>query len=200
MSKAIPKVDLKGLYIEDVIQDGSFTGVVPIYAQPEPKEAPELREDEEIEDEPDAPEDPEQPREIVGYLVGTPLPTGLYHPRFDLAAWEAYQDAVLEAQSDYADELHDWQEQWVEGEEQGEQPIYKTPTMPDNLWLEGLTPEEIAKLTKPSEATELDRIGAELVLRELETLDLRNQNEALGGQIVGLELRLLTLEGGAANV
>jgi hypothetical protein len=52
----------------------------------------------------------------------------------------------------------------------------------------------------PPAPSELDRIGAELVLRELETLDLRNQNEALGGQIVGLELRLLTLEGGAANV
>ncbi|MEC0167849.1 hypothetical protein [Paenibacillus graminis] len=47
---------------------------------------------------------------------------------------------------------------------------------------------------------EIDRLGAELVLRELEALDLRSQNEALGGQIVGLELRLLTLEGGAANV
>ncbi|WP_313636730.1 hypothetical protein [Paenibacillus sp.] len=52
----------------------------------------------------------------------------------------------------------------------------------------------------PPELSEIDRIGAELVLRELETLDLRSQNEALGGQIVGLELRLLTLEGGAANV
>ncbi|MEK5418212.1 hypothetical protein [Paenibacillus sp. FSL L8-0708] len=201
MNKAIPKVDLKGFYIEDVEPDDSFTGAVPIYAQPEPEEAPELPEDEEeIEDEPDTPEEPEQPREIIGYLVGIPLPTGLYHPRFDLLVWNAYQDAVLEAQSDYADELHDWREQWAEGEEQGPEPVYTPPAQPDNLWIEGLTPEEIAELTKPSEATELDRIGAELVLRELETLDLRNQNEALGGQIVGLELRLLTLEGGAANV
>jgi hypothetical protein len=55
-----------------------------------------------------------------------------------------------------------------------------------------------AEANTPPELTEMDRIGAELVLRELETLDLRSQNEALGGQIVGLELRLLTLEGGAA--
>jgi hypothetical protein len=200
MNKAVPKVDLKGLYIEDVIQDDSFSGVVPIYAQPEPEEAPDLPEDRKIEDEADVSEEPEQPREIIGYLAGIPLPTGLYHPRFDLVTWDAYQDAVLEAQSDYVDSMHDWRESYAEGEEQGEQPVYTPPTIPDNLWVEGLTPEEIAELTKPSAATELDRIGAELVLRELETLDLRNQNEALGGQIVGLELRLLTLEGGAANV
>ncbi|OME22217.1 hypothetical protein BSK63_31240 [Paenibacillus odorifer] len=124
----------------------------------------------------------------------------MYHPRFDLFTWNAYQDAVLEAQSDYVYAMQDWRERWAEGEEQGPEPVYTPPAQPDNLWVEGLTPEEIAELTKPSAATELDRIGAELVLRELETLDLRNQNEALGGQIVGLELRLLTLEGGAANV
>ncbi|MEK3836440.1 XkdW family protein [Paenibacillus sp. FSL R7-0128] len=55
-----------------------------------------------------------------------------------------------------------------------------------------------AEANTPPVLTELDRIGAELVQRELEALDLRAQNEALGGQIVGLELRLLTLEGGAA--
>ncbi|AWB45268.1 hypothetical protein DCC85_14235 [Paenibacillus sp. CAA11] len=78
-------------------------------------------------------------------------------------------------------------------------------------------------LPQPSE---LDRMGAEIVARELEALELRQQNEilgqqivqreleatdlkaqneALGGQIVGLELRVLTLEttkteGDTANV
>lgn len=155
MSKAVPTIGLDGLYIEDIIQDDSLTGVVPIYAQPEPEEAPALPEDEEIKDEPDVSEEPEQPREIIGYLAGIPLPTGLYHPRFDLLAWDAYQDAVLEAQSDYADELHDWRESHTEGEEQDEQPIYTPPTIPDNLWKEGLTPEVIAELTKPGSSQKL---------------------------------------------
>jgi hypothetical protein len=86
MSKAVPTIGLDGLYIEDVIQDDSFSGVVPIYTQPEPEEAPDLPEDSEIEDEADVSEEPEQPREIIGYLAGIPLPTGLYHPRFDLLA------------------------------------------------------------------------------------------------------------------
>ncbi|MEK3658179.1 hypothetical protein NSQ29_01290 [Paenibacillus sp. FSL F4-0236] len=178
MSKAVPTIGLDGLYIEDVIQDDSFTGVVPFYAQPEPEEAPELPEDEEIiEVEPEEPE-PEQPREIIGYLVGIPLPTGLYHPRFDLVAWNAYQDAVLEAQSDYADELHDWREQWVEGEEQGPEPVYTPPAQPDNLWVEGLTPEEIAELTKPGEQTEVEKLKLEneALKKLIEDKDRENKN------------------------
>ncbi|MEK4451650.1 hypothetical protein [Paenibacillus sp. FSL L8-0506] len=178
MSKAVPKVDLNGLYIEDAIQDDSFTGVVPIYAQPEPEKAPELPEDEEIEDELDVSEEPEQPRELIGYLVGIPLPTGLYHPRFDLVAWDAYQDAVLEAQSDYADELHDWREQWAEGVEQGTEPVYAPPAQPDNLWVEGLTPEEIAELTKPGEHTEVEKLKFEneALKKLIEDKDRENKN------------------------
>ncbi|OME55113.1 hypothetical protein [Paenibacillus odorifer] len=179
MSKATPKVDLNGLYIEDEIQDDSFSGVVPIYAQPEPEEAPELLEDEEIEDEePDVPKEPEQPREIIGYLVGITLPNGLYHPRFDLLAWDAYQDAVLEAQSDYADELHDWREQWAEGVEQGPEPVYAPPSQPDNLWIEGLTPEEIAELTKPGEQTEVEKLKFEneALKKLIEDKDRENKN------------------------
>ncbi|MEK5415077.1 hypothetical protein [Paenibacillus sp. FSL L8-0708] len=178
MRKAVSKVDLNGLYIEDVEPDDSLIGVVPIYAQPVQEEAPELPGDEEIEDEPDTPEEPEQPREIIGYLVGVPMPTGLYHPRFDLLAWEAYQDAVLEAQSDYADELHDWRESYAEGEEQGEQPIYMPPMMPDNLWVEGLTPEEIAELTKPGDQTELEQLRAENTELKLALTELAEAQEA----------------------
>ncbi|WP_342479514.1 hypothetical protein [Paenibacillus sp. FSL F4-0097] len=178
MSKAVPKVDLKGLYIEDVLEDDSFIGVVPIYAQPEPEEAPDLPEDSEIEDEADVSEEPEQPREIIGYLVGIPLPTGLYHPRFDLVTWDAYQDAVLEAQSDYADELHDWREQWAEGVEQGPEPVYTPPAQPDNLWIEGLTPEEIAELTKPGDQTELEQLRAENTELKLALTELAEAQEA----------------------
>ncbi|WP_339248255.1 hypothetical protein NST58_13125 [Paenibacillus sp. FSL R10-2796] len=178
MRKAVPKVDLNGLYIEDVEPDDSLIGVVPIYAQPVQEEAPELPGDEEIEDEPDALEEPEQPREIIGYLVGIPLPTGLYHPRFDLLTWDAYQDAVLEAQSDYADELHDWRERWAEGEEQGPVPVYTPPTQPDNLWIEGLTPEEIAELTKPGEQTEVEKLKLEneALKKLIEDKDRENKN------------------------
>jgi hypothetical protein len=178
MSKAVPTIGLDGLYIEDVIQDDSFSGVVPIYTQPEPEEAPDLPEDSEIEDEADVSEEPEQPREIIGYLAGIPLPTGLYHPRFDLLAWDAYQDAVLEAQSDYADELHDWREQWAEGVEQGPEPVYAPPAQPDNLWIEGLTPEEIADRTKPTELTELEQLRAENTELKLALTELAEAQEA----------------------
>ncbi|MEK3867015.1 hypothetical protein MHH60_26445 [Paenibacillus sp. FSL H7-0716] len=176
--KLVPRTELEGQYIDDVSVDDSFTGVVPIYAQPEPEKVPELPEDEEIKYEPDVPEEPEQPREIIGYLVGIPLPTGLYHPKFDLLAWDAYQDAVLEAQSDYVDAMHDWQESYAEGVEQGEQPIYTLPTIPDNLWVEGLTPEEIAELTKPGEQTEVEKLKFEneALKKLIEDKDRENKN------------------------
>ncbi|OMD21344.1 hypothetical protein BJP48_30200 [Paenibacillus odorifer] len=178
MSKAVPTIGLDGLYIEDVIQDDSFSGVVSIYAQTEPEEAPDLPEDREIEDEADVSEEPEQPREIIGYLVGITLPNGLYHPKFDLLAWDAYQDAVLEAQSDYADELHDWREQWAEGEKQGPEPVYTPPVQPDNLWVEGLTPEVIAELTKPGEQTEVEKLKFEneALKKLIEDKDRENKN------------------------
>ncbi|OMD87832.1 MULTISPECIES: hypothetical protein [Paenibacillus] len=176
--KLIPRTELDGQYIDDVSVDDSFTGVVPIYAQPEPEEAPDLPEDREIEDEADVSKEPEQPREIIGYLVGITLPNGLYHPRFDLLAWDAYQDAVLEAQSDYADELHDWRERWAEGEEQGPEPVYTPPAQPDNLWIEGLTPEEIAELTKPGDQTELEQLRAENTELKLALTELAEAQEA----------------------
>ncbi|ETT37949.1 hypothetical protein C169_13844 [Paenibacillus sp. FSL R5-808] len=74
-------------------------------------------------------------------------------------------------------------------------PVLESTPQP-TLWIEGLTPEEIEELTKPQpqEANEVDRLGSEMVTRELEALELRQQNEAQGAQIVGLELRLLSLE------
>lgn len=176
--KAVPKVNKDGLYIEDALVDDAFSGVVPFYA---PLPVPEPTESGEPPEQPEDDEDPE--REIAGYIVGVPVVPGLYLPRFDLAAWEAREEA--------------------------------TPVNPADFWHEGLTPEEIEDLHKPAEPSELDRIGAELVARELEALefrqqnevlgeqivqreleaaDLKAQNEALGGQIVGLELHVLTLE------
>ena len=53
--------------------------------------------------------------------------------------------------------------------------------------------EELTK-PQPVEPNEVDRLGTEMVARELEAMELRQQNEAQGAQIVGLELRLLSLE------
>ncbi|WP_342409819.1 hypothetical protein [Paenibacillus sp. FSL R10-2778] len=168
MRKAVSKVDLNGLYIEDVEPDDSLIGVVPIYAQPEPEpeEAPELPGDVD----PELPEEdtepaPEPEREIIGYIVGIPLPTGLYHPRFDLATWVAYQVQLDEYQAAY--------NEWYfsqEVEPVKEAPI--PPLQPDNLWNEGLTPEEIAELTKPGELSEIELLKKENML-------LKAQNNAI---------------------
>lgn len=171
--KAVPKVNSDGLYIEDVLVDDAFSGVVPFYAgSKQPELNPEI----------DLPETMEaeegQSPEIAGYIVGVPVPAGLFLPRFDLAAWEAYQEALKD----------------------GSQAKF-----PD-LWAEGLSQEEIDELTKPQpmNPSEMDKIGEQLVQRELEALELKQQNEALGGQIVGLELRVLSMEtqpkGDGANV
>lgn len=60
--KAIPKVDADGLYIEDVIQDESFVGVVPVYES-----------------------DKENKPTIVGYFIADPpIAEGLYLPKWDM--------------------------------------------------------------------------------------------------------------------
>lgn len=150
--KAVPKVNTDGLYIEDTIMDDAFSGVVPFYDDPVNEKAENTH--------------------SSGFTVGIPVPPGLFHPRFDLAAWEARNVDDMLAPSTY--------------------------------WKEGLTPEQIAELTqpRPQEPSEIDRIGAELVERELEVLELKLQNEALGAQIVSLELRVLDIEnqGGETNV
>ncbi|NUU73851.1 hypothetical protein [Paenibacillus xylanilyticus] len=183
--KAVPKVNTDGLYMEDELVDDAFSGVVPFYAEPEPV----AFDAEEIERPMDMEEEEKAEPEIAGYIVSFPVPSGLFLPRFDLAAWEVYQDAV------------------------GIDPEEKFP----DLWAEGLSQEEIDELTKPRpvEPSEMDKIGEQLVQRELEALelkqqneilgeqivmrelesaDLKAQNEALGAQIVGIELRLLTIE------
>ncbi|MGV2805178.1 hypothetical protein GNF85_16315, partial [Clostridium perfringens] len=118
---------------------------------------------------------------------------GLYRPRFDLAAWEAYQDAESSAKDAFKSEYDQWSA--LPEEERGEPPIYQAPMQP-TFWIEGLTPEEIEELTRPQpqEPNEMDRLGSEIGARELEALELHQQNEAQGAQIVGLELRLLSLE------
>ncbi|MEC4566784.1 hypothetical protein L8C07_12580 [Paenibacillus sp. CMAA1739] len=131
--KLVPKVNTDGLYLEDELVDDAFSGVVPFYAESVGEQGDIV-----------APEKPE----LVGYTVGVPITTpGLYKPKFDFAAWKAYESAVYEAQEAYISALDDWQ---AKGRVAEEQPVYIAPKQPDNLWTEGLTPKEIAELTKPA--------------------------------------------------
>lgn len=159
--KAVPKVNTDGLYLEDELVDDAFSGVVPFYAEPEP-----VVFDPDQAQQPEAPEDEEEvEQEIAGYLVGVPVPSGLFHPRFDLAAWEAYQDTV----QDVAQE-----------------------TFPD-LWVEGLSQEEIDELTKPQpdEPSELDLLKQRLAESEAENKRLAEESNA--NQLALMELHMLVL-------
>lgn len=190
--KAVPKVNLDGFYIEDTLVDATFSGVVPFYLEQEYGF---------LNNELDQENTRSTESEISGYIVGIPVIPGLFLPRFDIKAWDDYQDAIKKAEEAYREVYSDWSTK--PEDKRGEPPKASNPIQP-TLWKEGLSPEEIEELTKPipQEPTELDRIGAELVARELEALELKHQNEALGAQIVGLELRLLSVEnqGGTTNV
>ncbi|OIB00203.1 hypothetical protein AK95_23885 [Paenibacillus sp. LC231] len=190
--KAVPKVNKEGLYLEDTLVDDTFSGVVPFYSYMEQGIPNVLTTTENVtQPEGESPNDPES--NISGYIIGIPVPPGLFRPRFDLAAWNAYESAVSAAQNSYHEAHAKWQA--LPDEQRGDMPVQVSPPQPA-LWIEGLTPEEIEELTKPQpvEPNEMDRLGTEMVARELQALELRQQNEAQGAQIVGLELRLLSLE------
>jgi hypothetical protein len=160
--KAVPKVNTAGLYLEDVLVDGAFYGIVPFYAEPEPP----------IFD-PDAIEQPMKPGEdeeeaepnIAGYIVGVPVPTGLFHPRFHLEAWEAYQKASV-------------------ADPKADQPV---------LWAEGLSQEEIDELTKPQpeEPSELDLLKQRLAEAETRNEQLAEENTL--NQVALMELHAMIL-------
>ncbi|MBQ4899365.1 hypothetical protein KB559_11005 [Paenibacillus sp. Marseille-P2973] len=175
--KAVPKVNVDGLYIEDVITDDTFTGVVPFYADT-PATGPDLSPEIDAEE---AEEQAEEEWEPAGYIVGAPVPAGLYLPRFDLAGWQSYQDAIAAANDDYQAAYADWSSQ--PEDERGEPPVYSAPAQPE-LWSEGLTPQEIKALHPPKEPTEL-----ELLKEEVADLRLQNnqQQEAIDNAATGLE-------------
>ncbi|MDY8046596.1 hypothetical protein UY416_09845 [Paenibacillus polymyxa] len=166
--KVVPEVNIDGLYIEVVEVDDSFSGVVPFYAQPDNDQ------DEETE--------PRKP-ELKGYTVGVPITTpGLYKPRFDLVAWKAYDSAVYEAQEAYISALDDWQ---AKGRAEGEQPVYVAPKQPDNLWTEGLTPEQIAELTKQPEPQ--PKLREELTNTQVAMADMYEQMLAMQAELKALK-------------
>lgn len=190
--KAVPKVNIDGLYLEDTLVDDTFSGVVPFYSNMKQGITDVLTTTENV-TQPES-ESPNQfEHSISGYTIGIPVTPGLFRPRFDLATWNAYESAVSAAQDSFQESLSEWQA--LMEEERGDMPVLETPPQPA-LWIEGLTQEEIEELTRPQpqEPNEVDRLGSEMVAREIEVLELRQQNEAQGAQIVGLELRLLSLE------
>ncbi|WP_196427147.1 hypothetical protein [Paenibacillus woosongensis] len=219
--KAVPKVGLDGLYIEDVLVDDAFSGVVPFYAIPPESDASGVDvQSEEVEPEP------------AGYIVGVPVPPGLFRPHFDLAAWEAYQDAVTAAEEEYQAANTEWGA--LPEEKRGKPPIYTAPEQPE-LWGEGLTLEEIEALHPPQEPSEMEllsnhvaklilqntqqqetientgaeladlkssseeqrqtvnTLGTEQIKQDLSTLDLKQQNAVLGAELVKKDISILDL-------
>lgn len=168
--KAVPKVNTDGLYLEDTLVDDAFSGVVPFYADslaPEPELPPET--------DTEAEEHPEKEPQPAGYIVGTPVTAGLYLPRFDLAAWEAYQDEIAAAQAVYQADYAEWAA--TPEEERGDAPTYTAPEPPE-LWIEGMTQEEIEALHPPAEPTEIELLQSAVG-------DLRSQNEQMQAAIEG---------------
>ncbi|ODA08477.1 hypothetical protein [Paenibacillus polymyxa] len=165
--KSAAKVNTNGLYLEEALVDDAFSGVVPFYVQPD---------DQDEDTEPTTPE-------LVGYTVGVPITTsGLYKPKFDLAAWKAYESAVYEAQEAYIAALNDWQ---AKGKNDGEQPVYVAPKQPDNLWIESLTPEEIAELTRQPEPQ--PKLREELTNTQIAMADMYEQMLSVQAELAALK-------------
>lgn len=158
--KAVPKVNIDGLFLEDELVDDAFSGVVPFYAEPEP-----IVFDPEASEQPAVPAEKAVP-EIAGYLVGLPMPAGLFRPRFDLAAWEAYQTALeTDSQAGFPD-----------------------------LWVEGLGQDEIDKLIErtPQEPSELQLLQQRLV--EVEAKNSQLVAESTLNQVALMELHQMLLK------
>lgn len=182
--KAVPRVDLNGLYTDVTLVDDAFYGVVPFYApllESEPELPPET--DGAAVDEPEEEAEPE----IAGYIVGVPVPQGLYLPRFDLAAWEAREE----------DDLSDPSSYWAEGltpEEIEEltkpQPQEPTPT---DLLGEELT---AMKLQNIQQQALVGSMGSELATTKLTTIEQQQTIASLGSELAAAKLEIISLKGG----
>jgi hypothetical protein len=142
MKEAV-RVGLDGLYIEPVIVPMSQSGVQPIYSTPEPQE-------EDVE--------PLEP-EVIGFIIAVPTVPGLYMPRFDFDAWETHnQPQEFERDNDGELVLDD-----------NEQPI--PITRPEvQLWVEGLTPEEIDEIRNAPQPETAEQKVARLESESVDTM------------------------------
>jgi hypothetical protein len=181
--KAVPKVSTDGLYIEDVIADDAFSGVVPFYITPEFD-----------------PETEEPPEPIIaGYKVSIPATPGLFRPRFDLEAWEKFSDAKNAADKKYAKEYTAWSK--LPDDDRGDPP--QKPIIPEpTLWIEGMTPDEIAEITKPQpqELTESDKkianLETQLTLQTEQTFIALDAVANLFEQLLDVQMQLAAITGG----
>ncbi|RRJ62709.1 hypothetical protein EHV15_06955 [Paenibacillus oralis] len=169
--KAVPKININGLYLEDELVGDAFSGVVPFYSEkPDlgaalPPETNAAAEGEQAEEE----------LQPTGYVVGVPVPPGLYQPHFNLEEWKTYQDTVTAAEKAYRAAYNEWAA--LPEEKRGEPPVYSAPEQPV-LWGEGLTPEEIDVLHPPVVPTELERLQAENIRLKLAVAELAEVNVA----------------------
>lgn len=155
--KAVPKVNIDGLYIEDTIVDDVFSGVVPFYAL--------LSEPRESEQDEKGSGDPEEIQpEMAGYTVGIPVPLGLYLPKFDLKGWNSREEGEVKDSSSY----------WIEGltKEEIEELTKPRPQETNSLDLLG---EELAvmKLQNIEQQQAIATLGAELSDAKLEIIGLK---------------------------
>lgn len=135
-------------------------GVSSLYAEPElivsnPEATEKLA----------VPEEKAVPK-IAGYLVGLPATVGLFRPRFDLTAWEAYQTALeIDSQAGFPE-----------------------------LWVEGLGQDEIDKLIErtPQETSELDLLQQRLVEAEAKYSQLAAESTL--NQVALMELHQMLLK------
>lgn len=181
--KAVPKIGLDGLYIDDAIVDDAFSGVVPFYADP-PAPEPDLSPETYVEEADEQPEEGE--REIDGYIVSVPVPPGLYLPCFDLSAWQKYQDDTTKEQPEF----------WREGltkEEIGEltKPKPQEPKPTDLLGAE-LT---AIKLQNIEQQAVVGALGSDLTAAKLDRIQQQQTISALGAELAATKLELIKLKG-----
>lgn len=172
--KSADITDVMGFIVgAEIVQDDTY-GVMPLYETTQPTE------------------DEEAPAEhaLTGYRIAVPVPPGLYKPRFDMEAWDAY----LAKKAAYEAALLDW---YAKPEEERGEPPANDSGDPSASWIEGLTPEELTAIQNlPKLETDADKI----VRLEAEKSALSTRLEATEGAIVSLMDTLLMLNAKGGGV
>ncbi|MBP1175043.1 hypothetical protein JOE49_002295 [Paenibacillus sp. PvR133] len=188
--KAVPKVNIEGLYLEDELVDDAFSGVVPFYTPSSltlSDTNQQLDTYQHTNSSSSTINGTNSESILAGYTIAIPVPPGLYHPRFDIQGWLTYEaeynQKMIEAQGAYEQlnkesqaafqKLHDeWQNK--PENERGDEPVYFAQTFtaperrdPTTFWSEGLSAEAIKELTQkaeqqPSETDQLKQRIADL--------------------------------------
>ncbi|MEK5165975.1 hypothetical protein NYE69_27015 [Paenibacillus sp. FSL R5-0527] len=177
--KAVPKIGLDGLYIEDIIMDDAFSGVAPFYVR-EPDSGAETLEDVDTAAEDERPAEEPEP---AGYIVGVPVPPGLYLPKFDLAAWN--EDSSLDPTAYWSEALTP--------NEIGDliKPKPQEPTPTDLLGAE-LT---AIKLQNIEQQAVVSSLGSELTAARLHSIQQQQTISALGAELTAAKLEIIKLKG-----